>query len=298
MLGQVRVRVADRRQQLVLGVGVPVDERDGLGGCRRLVGEQRLDELGGALAGGRQVAAPAAAALGDVDAAQEARDHLAQLVEHQLAVVAGLGQRVGAHSQQQRLERLAAAVDADVRQRRPRAACPRVASSALARVAWRNTKSLSSGCRSTVVADVIGDRREHLAVGVEQAVHVADVAGAEPAGEDRRVTEEAVAPAEPGVVGDVAGALLEVAHQPAPLEHLGQDVGRLLAGQVDAAELGDGVVAVLDEHPLVERPRPGAARRWRRSCGRRRCRGRRRTRRGTGAAGSWGCGCSGRRGLP
>ena len=97
---------------------------------------------------------------------------------------------------------------------------------------------------------------EHVAVGVEQAVHVADVAGAEPAGEHGRVAVEAVAAAEPGVVGDVAGALLEVAHQPAPLEHLGEDVRRLLAGQVDAAELGDRVVAVLDEHLLVERPRP------------------------------------------
>ena len=100
--------------------------------------------------------------------------------------------------------------------------------------------------------DVVGDRGEHQAVGVEQAVHVADVAGAEAAGEHGRVAVEAVAAAEPGVVGDVAGALLEVAHQPAPLEHLGEDVRRLLARQVDAAELGDRVVAVLDEDLLVE----------------------------------------------
>ena len=43
LLGQVRVRVADRRQQLVLGVGVEVDERHGRRRRRGLVGEQRLD---------------------------------------------------------------------------------------------------------------------------------------------------------------------------------------------------------------------------------------------------------------
>ena len=45
---------------------------------------------------------------------------------------------------------------------------------------------------------------------------------------------------------------LQIAHQPAPLEHLGEDVRRLLAGQVHAAELGDGVVAVLEEDLLVQ----------------------------------------------
>ena len=70
--------------------------------------------------------------------------------------------------------------------------------------------------------------------------------------EHRRVAVEAVAAADARVVGDVPGALLEVAHQPAPLEHLGEDVRRLLAGQVDTAELGDGVVAVLEEHLLVQ----------------------------------------------
>ena len=130
---------------------------------------------------------------------------------------------------------------------------PRTASSALARVAWRNTKSLSSGCRSTVARTWSVTAARAMAVGVEQPVHVADVAGAEAAGEHGGVAVEAVAAAEPGVVGDVARALLEVAHQPAPLEHLRQQVGGLLARQVDAAELGHRVVAVLDEHLLVER---------------------------------------------
>ena len=54
------------------------------------------------------------------------------------------------------------------------------------------------------------------------------------------------------VVGDVAGALLEVGAEPRALEDLGEDVARPLAGDVGAAELGDAVVAVADEDPLVE----------------------------------------------
>src|SRR5206468_7468672 len=54
------------------------------------------------------------------------------------------------------------------------------------------------------------------------------------------------------VVRDVARGLLEVGHEASPLEHLGQDVGRALARQVDAAELRDGIVAVLEEDALVE----------------------------------------------
>jgi hypothetical protein len=60
-------------------------------------------------------------------------------------------------------------------------------------------------------------------------------------------------------VRDVAGGLLEVGHEPAPLEHLGQDIGRALAGEVHAAELGHGVVAVFREHALVEPLRPRRA---------------------------------------
>ncbi len=54
------------------------------------------------------------------------------------------------------------------------------------------------------------------------------------------------------VVAEIPCGLLEVTHEPTPLEHLGQDVARLFTGQVDAAELGDRVVAVLEEDLLVE----------------------------------------------
>ena len=54
------------------------------------------------------------------------------------------------------------------------------------------------------------------------------------------------------VVGDVAGRLLEVGGEAAALQHLGEDVGDPLAGDVGAADLGDRVVAVAEEDALVE----------------------------------------------
>ena len=63
---------------------------------------------------------------------------------------------------------------------------------------------------------------------------------------------EAVAAPDAGVIRDVAGRLLEVRHEPAPLEHLGEQVGGLLASQVDPAQLGHRVVPVLEEDPVVE----------------------------------------------
>ena len=54
------------------------------------------------------------------------------------------------------------------------------------------------------------------------------------------------------VVGDVARGLLEVGGQPAALEQLGHHVRHVLAGDVRAAELGHGVVAVAEEDALVE----------------------------------------------
>src|SRR5205085_8486151 len=54
------------------------------------------------------------------------------------------------------------------------------------------------------------------------------------------------------VVLDVTRRLLEVRHESAPLEDLGEEVRRLLAGEVHTTELRDGVVAVLEEHAVVE----------------------------------------------
>ena len=206
-----------------------------------------------------QVGRPGPTPLGHVDPAQERGDDLAQLDQHHRRVGLGLGQRVGRHAQQQRLVGLARAVDPDVRQR----AC-RQDARARRRTPWPGSPG---GRRSRSRPAALGVMRRKWSmswrarsdVGVEEPVHVGHVAGGQGGAEDLGVPVVAVAAAQPLVVGDVAGRLLEVGGQAAPLEHLGQQVRRLLAGQVDAAELGHRVVAVLDEHPLVELLGPARA---------------------------------------
>jgi hypothetical protein len=95
--------------------------------------------------------------------------------------------------------------------------------------------------------------REQVGVGVEHAVDVADVPQSERRAEHGRVAKVAVAPVrQAGVVGDVPGGLLQVGHQPAPFQHLREEVGRLFARQVHPSQLSDGVIAVLEEDAVVE----------------------------------------------
>ena len=74
-------------------------------------------ELGGLLPRGLEIAAPRPAAVGPVQAREEGGDDLAELHQHVLGVVAHLGERVGAHSQQQRLVALARTEDSHARAR-------------------------------------------------------------------------------------------------------------------------------------------------------------------------------------
>ena len=117
ILGQVRVRVAHRGEELLLAVGIEVGEDDRRSGLRRLAAEEPADVLGRGLAGVAEVLGPGAAALRAVDAGQERRDDLPQLGEHHRRVLLRLGQRMRPHAHQERLEGLPGAVDPDVRQR-------------------------------------------------------------------------------------------------------------------------------------------------------------------------------------
>jgi hypothetical protein len=155
------------------------------------------------------------------------------------------------HPEQERLERLPGAVDADVRQggRREDPPCG-VARLGLQRLLVDEVGV--AGLLRIGVARPLEHLRETGRVGVEHGVHVGDVAGAEWRVEDFGRPVVAIPPAQSRVVRDVARGLLEVGHETAPLEDLGEDVRRLLAREVYTAELGDGVVAVLEEHPLVE----------------------------------------------
>ena len=85
---------------------------------------------------------------------------------------------------------------------------------------------------------MVCDLAEQQRVGVEKTIHVADVTRAKPARQNSGVAVEAESPTDARVVGDVARALLQIAHQAAPLEDLREHVGGLLAGQMNAAELG------------------------------------------------------------
>jgi len=69
---------------------------------------------------------------------------------------------------------------------------------------------------------------------------------------DQRIAVVAVAATEALVVRDVARALFEVRHEPAPFENLGQHVRRLFARQVDPTELSDAVITKFEEHLVVE----------------------------------------------
>ena len=250
-LRQRRVRVTDRGQDLVLGLRVEIHEFDLGARIDRRRTEQRVDERRRVGPGRLEVLAPSSAPVGQVDPAQKARDHLAQLVQHEVGVLPRLGQRVRPHPEQQRLETLAGAVDPHVRRRRRR----QDAADRVERLgAGRRPVDELAVVRITLDhgAYVLGHQLRRTAVGVEDPVEVADVAGTERAGEHRRVAEVPVSPAEPGVVGDVAGALLEVAHQAAPLEDLRQQVRRLLTRQMHAAQLRHRVVAVVEEHALVQ----------------------------------------------
>src|SRR5437016_4510315 len=61
-----------------------------------------------------EVLAPCLPAVGQIDARQKRRNDLAQLGEHEVRVRPGLGQRMGAHPQEEHLVALAGAVDPDV----------------------------------------------------------------------------------------------------------------------------------------------------------------------------------------
>ena len=221
-------------------------DRRATAGNRRAATSSMAERLVG------EVVAPGHAPVLEVDPLEERRHHLAQLVQHQVGVAAGLGQRV-------RPAAAAAAARSPDRCRRCRrwTATPPAGCRAARRRPWpgwpggRRSRSrrCSLGNRSRKKSCM---RRQQLGVGVEQPVHVADVAGAERRHQHVGIAVVAVAAADAGVVGDVAGRLLEVGHEPAPLEHLGEHVRGLLAGQVDPAELGHRVVAVLEEDPVVE----------------------------------------------
>ena len=154
LLRQVGVGVEHGGHDLDLGVGVPIEQGD-LGVVARREPTSPAAPSSAPSSPNRASARSACrcsfpgtgqarAPVLDVDPLHPGGDHLAQLGQHQVGVVAGFGERVGPHPDQERFVGLAAGVDAQVGGGRRRQQ-PRRASKALARTDWRHTKSESLG---------------------------------------------------------------------------------------------------------------------------------------------------------
>ena len=112
--------------------------------------------------------------------------------------------------------------------------------------------------------EVLLHRLEPAGIGLEREVERRLELALDRRAPDLRRHVVAEAAAGPVGVGDVAGRLLEIGHEAAPLEELREHVGDALAREVDPAQLGHRVVAILHEDTLEEALRPrdtGVARR-------------------------------------
>ena len=198
----------------------------------------------------REKSGPGAAAVRLIDSHQERRDHLAQFRQHLAGARADLRQRVRAHAQQQRLERLSRAVDAEVRLRgRGQQAAQRVERLGANRGAMHGVRI--GGALRIPAREVLLHRSDPRGVALERAVHRLHVPIAKPAVAELGRHVIPPSPVQLVRVRHVPRRLLEVRHQASPLEHLGQHVRDVLARDVRAAQLRDRVVAVLVED-LVE----------------------------------------------
>ena len=100
---------------------------------------------------------------------------------------------------------------------------------------------------------VVGDgSTDQVGVGIEEGIHRRSVVSLYGGSDELSRHVVAVAVAELPVVEDVPRGLLEIRSEPAPLEDLGENVGRLLTCDVRPTQLGHGIVSELCEHSVVE----------------------------------------------
>ncbi|CAB4587858.1 unannotated protein [freshwater metagenome] len=165
--------------------------------------------------------------------------------------MAGLGERVRPHPDQHSLVGLAASIDAHVGERRGR-------QHAAHGVEGLGPRGLTEDevAVGRITGDggpnVLGDLVHQDGIRIEHPVHVTHVTGSEARIQDVEITVEAIPARDAGVVRDVARALLEVTGQTTPLQDLGEHVGRLFTGEVHSAQLRHRIVAVFEEHLLVQ----------------------------------------------
>ena len=248
---QIALGVEHGRGDLQLALGIMVNQVDFFA----RLGLDVAGELGGqllcALAHVPPVARPGHAPIVHVDTLEELGDDLPQLDLHQVAVLAHLGERMLRQAHQELLVGLAGRVDPEVRARPGREDQPeRVAGLRQDRLAIHEVGVTRRLRESLAVPGIQG--LVHPPVRREDIVQQFDVVflelGFDDLGRDGR------APTSPrtAVVAHVPRRLFEVRREPAPLQRLRQELRRLLAGQVDAAELRHRIVAVLHEDAVVQ----------------------------------------------
>jgi hypothetical protein len=251
VVGQVRGGVHRRGDHLLLAERVVVGERHGVAVTRLdALGELRRD-LSRGVARLREVAGPRDAAVGEIDALEERGDHLAELDEHQVGVVADLRQRVRVHPDQHLLVRLTGREHAQVRTRPGRQQHPE----RVARLRG-DRRAIEEVGVVRVLGEALGEQveqgLEHPPVRLERPRGVRLVRLTGGAALDLGRRRQPPVPAGPVVVAHVAGRLLEVRGQAAPFDRLGEQLRGLLAREVHAAELRDRIVAELEEHPIEQ----------------------------------------------
>ena len=251
IVGEIARCVEHRCRDLQLTVRIMVNQLDFFPRLGLDVFEHPRGERFDAFVVRLPVRRPRHAALRDVDALQELRDHLAQFDQHEVADLAHLGERMHRQAHQQLFVGLPGGVDPQVRPRaRGQQHAQRVARLGQHRLAIHEV-GVALLLREPFL-EVGLHRLVHAAVGGEHLVEERDVAiGERRAGEFGRHGGPPRA-AGPVVVAHVARRLLQVGGQASPLQRLGQQLRGLLTRQVHAAQLGHRVVAVLDEHVLVE----------------------------------------------
>ena len=164
--------VERRGEHRGLAVALPVDQPHLVA-----VGERSrrgiVLDVAGRLPGGQRAVAQVAdrppAAVLPVDALDEGRDHLSQLGEHGRAGVVGFPQLVGAEAQQQRLEGLPGAVDAEVAARRGGQQAAQRVRCAGAHGPVPGARVVA-GAQRVCVAEVVTGRGHEPGVGLERVV--------------------------------------------------------------------------------------------------------------------------------
>jgi hypothetical protein len=117
VVGQVGGGVERRRDDLLLAERVVLRKCHDVAGARLHPLGVPAGDVGGGLARAALVLRPRDATVGEIDPPEERRDHLAELAEDEVRILAHLGERVRAQPQEHHLERLSVGVHAEVRAR-------------------------------------------------------------------------------------------------------------------------------------------------------------------------------------